>query len=174
MLHTKQTNCTKQTDVLYHIGYYNTKQFGMLLTDITLCKSPACPLLFSVVTQVLVVVVAFTSIIRCSVSPPSSSCITLTQPAMGGDTLPRCLPCTFYVLGSQCIPVLPAYIYITGTMYSYIHPPFVLVRHCKSSYCKSNYDVIDYFACALSTFGSTVLITFSYHIHWQNITVTSC
>ena len=81
MLHAKQTNCTKQSHVLYHNSYYNTKQIRMLLTDITHCKSPACPSLFQC-CHMDVVLVAFASIFRCSFSPPSSNCITLSQPAL--------------------------------------------------------------------------------------------
>ena len=137
MLHTKQTNYTKQSHVLYHNSYYNTNQIRMLLTDITHCKSPACPSLFQC-CHMDVVLVAFASIFRCSVSPPSSNCITLSQPALylsihclDAFHTPFCVRKPAYTGYSQHI------LYFTRTMYSYVHPPFVSIRQCNSSYCKT-------------------------------------
>ena len=137
MLHTKQTNYTKQSHVLYHNSYYNTNQIRMLLTDITHCKSPACPSLFQR-CHMDVVLVAFTSIFRCSIRPPSSICITLSWPALYFKyTLPRCFPFTFLCQEASVHWYSQYILYFTRTMYSYVHPPFISIRQCNSSYCKT-------------------------------------
>ena len=84
-----------------------------------------------------VVLVAFTSIFRCSIRPPSSNCITHSWPALylsihclDAFRTPFCVRKPAYTGYSQLI------LYFTRAMYSYVHPPFVSIRQCNSSYCK--------------------------------------